>query len=658
MTQQQTTGSPDGHPREAWVRRRPALPLRWRASPVELALLAAGRHKQTGALPGAFCAEVGRRMLLAQADFSQWVLRRVETVTFQGDRSVLREITVDLRVREDAPVFVDDQGHEYWLVPIAIMWRRTLVDFHMSDEEGRPLSLPGLRLTQQLDQAVLLAAAAASAGPGTEEAGDDEVRAFVQQLVAGEHARVRENWKSFKQTGPDETGALARLRRSPVFYPVARRLRASFNLYAFLDVEDGRHRLLRMSFVEPIRWPYQVATLKPGKGDDVGAVRYRTRQSVPWRQKHERWLATFGLAPTRIRFQVPTAERAASYHFELVAPEGVRIHKATLLAGRPNESGRPSTEDHVENDTLTVGLHGVEVPAGSLCRVQIQLRVQSAGWLAVMALSALAISLVLLSVVWHLETQEAGQGSEQYNNVVVLLVTTAAAAATFVAHREFSGVAARLLVGVRAIAAVCIALPVIASGFIAYTERRPTERPEPLTADAIMVLFVVAVCLTIYLATVWWLSWRGEQAQRIRSPWDMTEATPPRLGWGRLRPTSTGRARAEERAKARARAERIPSESFDEAVGRHGFRRPAIGLASSEAWHQWYDVTNSCHESTLRELDGILGPQTDRPAFQCADPTRCPRKDDCLVLPRSGTVGHGSPGARADTTRRRGRPTA
>jgi hypothetical protein len=272
-----------------------------------------------------------------------------------------------------------------------------------------------------------------------------------------------------------------------------------------------------------------------------------------------------------------------------------------------------------------------------------------------MALSGLAISLVLLSVVWHLHAQDEGQGQEQYNNVVVLLVTTAAAAATFVAHREFGGVAARLLVGVRMMAALCIALPVIAAGFIAYTEKAPTEPPEPRTSTAAEVLFGLAAGLTVYLAAVWWLSWRSEYARRIRSPWDMTRPDPLRLGWGRFHPTRRGRARAEQRAKARESAGQTPSASFEEAVRRHGFDRPAVGLRSAEAWHEWYDLTDPDHESALRALGDILQPSEGRPSFQCADPTRCPRKDDCLVLPRAAPGGSGSG---AGPGRRRARPPA
>src|SRR4051812_25484643 len=79
----------------------PALSLT--ASPMRLSLESSRSLLCDGELPGPFCAEVGRRLLLAQMDFTTWVLRRVESVSFQGDHSVRRTVTVDLRVRDDAP---------------------------------------------------------------------------------------------------------------------------------------------------------------------------------------------------------------------------------------------------------------------------------------------------------------------------------------------------------------------------------------------------------------------------------------------------------------------------------------------------------------------------------------------------------------------------
>jgi hypothetical protein len=128
-------------------------------SPVALSLEAASRHRE-GVAPPPFCPDLGRHLLLAQSSWSDWVLRRVETVRFQEDRNVVREVTVEFRVRADAPVFTED-GKDCWLVPLALLWRRTLVEFQISDEDDHRMTQPGLRLTQQVDQSVLLAAAAA-----------------------------------------------------------------------------------------------------------------------------------------------------------------------------------------------------------------------------------------------------------------------------------------------------------------------------------------------------------------------------------------------------------------------------------------------------------------------------------------------------------------
>ena len=100
-------------------------------------------------------------MLLAQLEYSEWVLRRVEKVEFERDRSVSRRIAIELKVRTDAPVFVDADGEEFWLVPLSSMRRRTLVNLALRSENDEAITLPGIRLTQQLDQAMLLAAAAA-----------------------------------------------------------------------------------------------------------------------------------------------------------------------------------------------------------------------------------------------------------------------------------------------------------------------------------------------------------------------------------------------------------------------------------------------------------------------------------------------------------------
>jgi hypothetical protein len=607
--------------------------LRWLASPVRLALDSSTRVTEDQELPEAFCAAVGRRVLLAQLDYAEWVLRRVESVSFQEDRAVLRRVTVDLRVRDDAPVFVDEDGEEYWLVPLTLMRRRTLVDFHMTDHEGRPLTLPGLRLTQQLDQAVLLAAAAV-ATPAPDDEGRREVEEFVRGVVAGRRDDVFSRWRAF-ETADGIGPALRALRDDDLFVDTARRMRSSFTLYVFLPVRRGRHRLLEMSFIEPISWRPQAPKLQTAQ--HLGGLEYQTGEREPWGQRYRNGLAMLGLLPMRIRFQVPSAERAASYHFELTAPEGVRIQRAILLAGRPGatvgeERQRPHTEDHVENDTVRVGLHGVEVPPGSLCRVQVDLRAQASGWIAAMALSGLLVFVVLGSISAHLgqvpflDLRNAS-GTGWYTDVVLLLVTVAAGVIALVATRDTGPVAIRLVSLLRVVAASGIACLVIAAGVIAYSERVGDEKralpPSQYTGTWFRWLWLASGVIAVYLGVVYLVSRHIERPHRMRSPWDMTSYG----DWCRTRGREAHRRWRRPLHVAGATPEADTCPTFDEAVRRHGFDGPAIGLQSAEAWHEVYHPTQARHRAMVRALSHV--PQeSGREGVSCADPTSCPRRDD------------------------------
>src|SRR4051794_10956505 len=109
-----------------------------------LASLRASAWRGTN-LPKPFCAEVGRRMLLAELEFSEWVLRRVEKVRFERDRSVSREIAIELTVRRDAPVFVDQDGQRCWLVALSVVRGRALGTLDPRAEGGAAIRNLGHR---------------------------------------------------------------------------------------------------------------------------------------------------------------------------------------------------------------------------------------------------------------------------------------------------------------------------------------------------------------------------------------------------------------------------------------------------------------------------------------------------------------------------------
>src|SRR4051812_1652421 len=94
--------------------------LQWERDPIEHALDASA-WRSLDTAPSRFarespplCTELGRRILIAQLEESEWVLRRVEKVSFNRDRGVHRDITIELLVPNGAPEFVDKDGIHYW----------------------------------------------------------------------------------------------------------------------------------------------------------------------------------------------------------------------------------------------------------------------------------------------------------------------------------------------------------------------------------------------------------------------------------------------------------------------------------------------------------------------------------------------------------------
>jgi hypothetical protein len=530
----------------------PAPELRLRIDPTEWALRESAWRRE---LPRAFCPEVGRRMFLAQLQFSEWILRRVEKVQFDRDRSMSRSITIDLLVRADAPVFVDNEGNEFWLLPLSSMRRRTLVNLSIRDEAGDPMTMPGIRLTQQLDQAMLLAAAATvRRSCGTDDA---EIRTFARRFVAGELADVVAATRSYRgQDGPVPQ-SLAALSASPAFDVLIDRLRHNFTLYVLLPVTAGRHRVITVAFDEPTDWRYKTSDLV---AEPDGSWSYRGAASTVPRRERSQLLASFALKPTRLRLQTPGAENAASYHFEIVAPHGLRIVEATLLAARPNDSGRHLSEDRVVGHAPVVGLHAVEVPNGSLCRVQVDLRIPARGWLTTLVVSCAAVFCVLLSILFHLTVRQLRWEDPQVTNIVLLLVSTAAGVATLLSQRDFGGVAGRMVSRLKGLGAVSTSLPILAAGFLAYASY-PLD-PAHLREDRWAIGGLTATAFSIFLITLvaWAGSRRSERAEVVReSPWDMTVELRPR-----------------------------PADNFWSAQERYGFGSPAVAIRSAEGWHERY----------------------------------------------------------------------
>ena len=526
--------------------------------PAQLALVMA-KDFMAGRAAADFCEECGRRLAAASIQWSDWVVRRVEKVTFRDDRTVNRQISIDFLIREDAPVFQAPDGRRYRLVPVSVMRRKTLVNYYLHDEEGRSIPLPGLRLAQHLDESLLRAVASRE----LKESLSEEAGSFIHDVIAGELGQVKKRMDSLEQG--EAPGQILRLvDERHVFYILLHRLSYRYTLYAFLDADPRhRHRVLHMSVDEPLTLYHRESGLAPAVSDGrPGSMSYARGKVVRWWNRH-RLAAALGWTPTKVRFPVPAAENAASFHFEIDAPRGVDIIEASVLAGLPDEDddetspARPPSFDHVRMRLPTVGLHVTAVPNGSSSRVQVHLQAATRGWYTTMLLSCWATFLLLGAVLLHVHTRAITTPAD----VVVVLAGVAAAVATLIAQGEFGGMAGRLLILPRALAAAEASLPLIAATLFLFNGAGATQRRQ----WELLALWVIAAVIAVTITIPWIQTQRRLGKDHITSPWEMapelrTPASKPRSFW-------------------------------DAARG-HGYTTPAIRVDSAEAWHQHFRWTD------------------------------------------------------------------
>lgn len=529
------------------------------------------------------CDDCGSSLARAILGWSDWVVRRVEKMKFRDDRSVNRQISVDLVVRSDAPVF-EAQGEDtrrFWLVPISIMRRKTLVNFDLHDEKGNSLPLPGLRLTQHLDESMLWATARSEL---REDLAEDTAE-FIHDVIVGELKDVQVRVGSYSRgEGPEQ---IQKLRGKPgVFDALFRRLSYHFVLYSFVEIDKGRrHRIIHMSTDEPLALYYR----KPGlptpeeqnKAGPSDGMAYERGRRVKWCHPHQLG-ASLGLIPTKIRFPVPAAENAASFHFEVEAPPGVDIVEASMLAGSPHETddsevtdetgGTSKSDRHVSFDRVklrlpTVGLHVAAVPNGSSSRAQVYLQVAVRGWYATMAVSCI-VTFILLYVIWrHLGTSQVNT-----SDLVALLVAAVAAVATLITQGEFEGIAGRLLGLPRVLAGIEALLLLAATTLFLFTAPAKGHGPRPgAIGDAMGLMCLLAGLITVVITLAWVLAYFRQRKDKITSPWEMGPDFDP-----------------------------LPDmpKTFWDGAKRFGYTRPAIRVDSAEAWHYEFRWTKELDMQT------------------------------------------------------------
>ena len=235
---------------------------------------------------------------------------RIEHVSFRDDRSVVRSVTIEFHVPEEAPVFRGDDGQHYSFVPLSVMRRKTLVNFEIRDHEDRPVAVPSLRQNQAITESLLLACADAVAEGHSDKSAESrrEIEDFVHRVVSGAQQELVEAYDSLESGREPEV--VRRLAGNRTFKAILDRMADNFILWVMIPTDGPRRRVLKFSCDEPLYLHYRQPGHKNGnsKSDDEVHTYGLGKKLGPWRLTVLR--AALGLTPTRIRFPVPTAENA------------------------------------------------------------------------------------------------------------------------------------------------------------------------------------------------------------------------------------------------------------------------------------------------------------------------------------------------------------
>lgn len=499
------------------------------------------------------CVECGRMLLLLLLQSSTWVSHRTEHVCFRDDRSVMRRVTVEFHVPTSAPVFRGDDGQPYSLLPLSVMRRKTLVNFELRDEAGRSVVMPSLRQNQAITESMLLACAEAALDGSAGAAGvSQEIVRFVHEVVSGDQEKLSAAFRTLDP--PTAAPAVLCVYDQPIFKAMLNRMADNFVLWVMIPADAPRRRTLVFCCDEPLQLSYRESGYN-GETYELG------KKLGPWHPSA--WCSALGLTTTRIRFPIPAAENAASFHFEIDAPKGVQIAEASLLAGRPGEHDGPPPYDHVQGGYPTVALHVIEVPNGSLARAQIGLQVVTRGWVMASTLASWAVFGFLAAVAWH--HAELKQASD----MPVILVALAGGVAGIIAQSDAHGLASHLLKWTRTLATIAAVLPLVATTYIAFQ----TVHPERV-APALWTAAALGGGIAVFLSVICLLSW-VRQHTVVCSPW--------------------------EQARARQDVPERP-ESFPAAAQHYHYDKPAVRVDSAEGWHTEFNWDQASEEQFTTAL--------------------------------------------------------
>jgi hypothetical protein len=383
-------------------------------------------------------------MLLSMRD---WVNRRVESIQFMDDEAIVRRNSVDLTLPEKpAPLH---PGTGEWLVPLAFISKRPLIGLDVRGAHGE--ALPVLTTSQNGTLAVValhaIACSDVTTGLGAEHIpAVDEIVPLLNTIVFGEPSSAAGAYEQLKDlvSAAHASGLPLGELAETGFLESARTFVENFVMVAVIRAEPHSRTIAKFQYVTDIRT----------SGTDERSTRERLADRMGW-------------TPSTYEFDIPGADTAGSFHFELTVPDGAAISEGAIYDQDQEEQGL----------SIALGREGRQIihmvaPAtpSNRYRAQINIRASQVGWLRTCRTAAWAIALLMLASAARLDSlvDLADDASRLSVDVAAILLTLVATLAAFVVRMGEHALTSRLLFWVRATILLVVGQPFVAAWLLAF----------------------------------------------------------------------------------------------------------------------------------------------------------------------------------------------
>jgi hypothetical protein len=423
--------------------------------------------------------QVGVELLRLLTEPQLWVYRRVETIRFAREGEARRHVSVDFIVPPPLLLSVDprtgrslpSRGKKANLIPLSLLHKKPLALLDVVTDEGR--STPVLDTIENgfLAWSVLAAAARSALGWSSRRSLPSDLLDLIQTVAREPIPAANEALAALSRSTNVDIRLLS---QKPGFRKITHDLASNFIL--LVEGSPGTQGQRRI-----VKYSYAVDFSETG-----------LRSVGPWKRPHVRQFAA----------QLPTVASSASYHIQVVPPEGALVADTTLLvadsiSGEVNTNRWPRVGG-IANANVN------NLPWGSSAEARVDLALSHTGILtaALLATGAIAVLTAALAALSFWKGSAVSSLHSEGDATLAALLAIPGLVAGYLARGGESSLVARLLRPVRALLLTASATMYVAAVTIVIGPPSSVQR---------WILLGVFVVGSLAFAAIlrWWLGCRG-----------------------------------------------------------------------------------------------------------------------------------------------------